>query len=227
MDFFEFMFMLPFNLAMIYFWIVGWEIIARRWFRLPAAGAKVWDDGFCLRVRLPEVRPLLTGCVLTGVLAVASLVAVGLPYGPNPPMPIMLGAWGVVVAGGLLAYGCHHLKLAQGGSDLVIDYTNRSVSLPRILGRKEDVVIPLDKVTFVMIDEVFVRTAKSTTCYYAPTIVFTDRDNSTRFEKIAKWLDESRAVELAAWLRKACGIGDAADRVDRATPADRPTDAAP
>jgi hypothetical protein len=40
---------------------------------------------------------------------------------------------------------------------------------------------------------------------YVPTLVFTDRDGTTRREKLAEWSNQQRAEQVVAWLRKRLG----------------------
>jgi len=89
-DLFAAMFMLPFNLVMFGIWIAAGESVYQRVARPPAGGAKIWDDGFRVRLRLSQIRPLYFGAAAAGGLAFTGVFIVGFGVGVNPSMPIMI-----------------------------------------------------------------------------------------------------------------------------------------
>jgi hypothetical protein len=203
-DYFVPLFMLPFNLIMLFFWIqVGGGIYRRRFFT-PVSGVKVWDDGFSFRARL-TMRPLYVGAIVVGALAVPAIFIVAFGFSFNPPVPVMRVVWRVILGGGLLAWLYHLLNVLRGGYDLVIDGVGATVTLPRTFGRKESLVVPAGQIHGVEIDRLQVGQASA----YIPTLVFTDGEGPLRREKLAKWSSKGRARELAAWLRERLGIAPA------------------
>jgi len=202
-DLFLATFLLPFNLVML---VIGSLMAGKVWrgsTKAPAGGAKMWDDGFQVRVRLSYVKPFVIAAVVAGLLAFGSLfVAIGFG-GAHPPMAVMVVAWYVILVGALLGYiGCRW-RLAQGGSDLVIDTTAQQVTLPRILGRKTEVAIPTRVITAIEVQKVEKRGSHGEIYYcYVPTFVFTDANGATCHEKLVEWFDQACAEELAAWLRE-------------------------
>ncbi|MHB9082115.1 MAG: DUF3592 domain-containing protein [Pirellulaceae bacterium] len=129
-DYFGLMFMLPFNLIMLMLWLAMLGGLRYRLFRLVAGGAKVIDEGCCLRVRLSPLRPTYIGAAVSGGLAFVLVFIVGFSLGFNPPVAAMIVAWGLILGGGGIAGHYVHRKLARGDSDLLIDEFRGSVVLP-------------------------------------------------------------------------------------------------
>jgi hypothetical protein len=207
-DLFLSMFLLPLNLVIL---VLGSLWAGQAWRRAaesPAGGARMWDDGFQVRVRLSQSRPYVVAAVVAGLLAFGSLfVALGFG-GAHPPMTLMVVAWCVVLAAWLLSYiGCVW-KLAQGGSDLVIDTTAQQVALPQTTGRNAVVMIPMRAITSVDVEQVEKRGSRGEKfSYYVPTLAFTDASGATCRAKLVQWFDRAKTEELAAWLRGQLRLG--------------------
>jgi hypothetical protein len=204
-DLFLAMFLLPFNLVLLAVWsVLGGQV----WYRMvqpPAGGAKVWDDGFQARVRLTQISPFAVGAVAAGVTAFVAIFIVAFGFGGfHPPLQVMHAAWPVILAAGLLGYVGYWRRLAQGGRDLVIDATGGKVKLPRTMGRKTDVVLPLADIRDVELQRVARGWSGNEPWYwYVPTLVVADAGGSPRHEKLVEWWNEGRAEGLASWLRDA------------------------
>lgn len=206
MDLFFAMFMLPFNLVMLGFWIAIGGSIRQRLFASPAGGAKVRDDGRYVRVRLTLWNPLFSGAAAAGGLAFAGTFLVAFGFGADPSLATMLVAWGIILGGGVAVwlYGCW--RQAGGGSDLILDEFRQCMTLPPTQGREEEVVIPFDKVAAIEVETIEKPGSEGgVSRSYLPTVVFTDSDGSQRREPIAKWPLEDRAQGLASWLRERLG----------------------
>ena len=202
-DLFLAMFLLPLNLVLF---VIGSLLAGKVWrssTKAPAGGAKMWDDGFQVRVRVSQMRPFVVAAVAAGLLAFGALF-VALGFGAShPPMALMVAAWCVVLVGWLLVYiGCRW-RQAQGGSDLVIDTTARQVTLPRSMGCKTEVTIQMCAITAIEVQKFERRGSRGATFYcYVPTFVFTDTSGATCQEKLVEWFDQACAEDLAAWLRE-------------------------
>jgi hypothetical protein len=198
------MFLLPFNLVMLGVWSV---MLGKVWCRVsqaPAGGAKVWDDGFQVRVRLTQFPPLAVGAAVAGGLAFVSIFLVGFGFGGfHPPMQVMLVVWPVILVGGLAGYVVYRWKLAQGTWDLVIDTMAGKVTLPPTMGRKMDVLISLEDIRSLEVQTVEKRGSKGSVSYcYVPVLAFADSTGAVQHEKLMEWWDEDRAQGLADWLRE-------------------------
>jgi hypothetical protein len=202
-DLFLAMFMLPFNLVMFGIW---WAVGRNAWGRLfasPAGGAKVWDDGFQVRVRLSQLQPLACAAIATGLLAFGATFVVGFGFGGfHPTMAVMQVVWIVILLGGAAAYVGSRRKLAQGDSDLVIDVTAQQIALPRTMGRSANLVIPIRDITQVEVEQTETKASDESLPRYAPVLVFADKAGSARREKLIAWYDQARTEEFARWLRE-------------------------
>lgn len=193
-DIFGPMFMLPFNLVMVGLWIVVGHGAFRRVFQSPAGGAKVLEDGRCVRVRLSRWKPLCTGAAVAGGLAFILIFIIAFSAGFNPPVPVTLAAWGLILGGGLIAWFYQHAKLARGDWDLVVDEFRQSLTLPRTFGRQEEVVVPVDKIASIEIERAEKRDSEGgVSRSFIPTLVVASDDGSTRREKLVEWRNEVSA----------------------------------
>jgi hypothetical protein len=211
-DLFLMMFMLPFNLVMLGLWIAILSGMRYRMFRPVAGGAKVFDEGRCLRLRLSPMRPTYIGAAVCGGLAFALVFIVGFGFGFNPPLQAMFLAWGIILGGGIIAGFHAYRKLVKGDSDLVIDDFRGTVTLPRTFNRQEEVVVPSEKIISIEIEEVEKRDSEGgTQRSYVPTVVFTDENGSQRREKLIEWRDEASAKGLVEWLRERLRLKPSSD----------------
>lgn len=202
-DLFLMMFMLPFNLVMLVLWLAILGGVRYRLFHPVAGGAKVFDEGHCLRVRLSPLRPAYIGAAVSGGLAFVLVFIVGFGFGFNPPIQVMFVAWGIILGGSVIAGLYAHHKLGRGDSDLVIDDFHGTVALPRTFGRQEDVVVPSGKIVAIEVEQVEKRDSDGgTQRSYVPTVIFTSEDGSQRREKLIEWRDEASAEGLVEWLRE-------------------------
>lgn len=202
-DLYSMMFMLPFNLIMLAMWLALLAGARSRQLRPVAGGTQMIDDGRFLRLRLSALRPLYMGAAVAGGLAFALTFLVGFGFGVNAPIPVMCVAWGVILGGGgIAALNCHR-KLARGDSDLLIDEFRGTVTLPRTCGRREEVVVPWEKIIALDVERIETRNSDDEIQRdFVPTIVFTADDGSQRRDKLIEWKDEASAEGLVEWLRE-------------------------
>ena len=197
------MFMVPFNVVMLVIWRGAGGSLGARAAKPAAGGAKVWDDGVCVRVRLALMQPLTAAAIAGGAASFLGVFVLGFGFGADPMMPLMLGAWAVILAVGACAYLYRQRKLAQGDCDLVIDNFSQTVALPRTLGRQAKVVVPMRKFISVEVERIAKSDSEGSHFYrYVPVALFTDEAGSTRRERIVEWSSQARAQGLAAWLRE-------------------------
>lgn len=201
-DLFGLMFMLPFNLAMLVLWAAVCRALYYRTTEPLAGGAKVMEEGRCLRVRLSPGKPLLVGIGASGKLAFVLIFVIGFGFGFSPPLGVMLVAWGLIIGGGGAAGLYNQRKVARGDSDLILDDFRQSIVLPRTFGRREQVVIPLGSITSIEVERIEKRHSEGESIRhsYIPTVTFTDGDGAQCREKLIEWRDETSAEGLAEWL---------------------------
>jgi hypothetical protein len=202
-DLFGVIFALPFNVALLALWWVFIPLSLDRSPRQQAGGAKLFDDGFVARVRLPQITPgavvLLLGCALPILI----MLAVGFTAGSDPPLKTMLVAWSLIFFVAILALVCQWLRVLSGRWDLIIDRTAGTMRLPRSQGRKQELVLPLASVVDVTLDTLGYLTAKGGRSFnYAPVICFNASDGDYHEERIVMWLNKKSAQALVDWLRE-------------------------
>jgi len=203
LDLFIAMLLFPFNIliliVLLALWVKMWRAVGHR--QPPAGGARIVDDGRCVRVRL-WLRPSFSALFAAAALALVGTLVVALGWGFTPPMRVMRVAWGLILGGGALACLLQALRVAGGRLDLVIDDFRQSLTLPPTLGRREALVIPADKIVTIDVEKVEKRhSTGDVSCSYFPTVVYTDSDGLSRRERIAE-RSEDGAEKLAAWLRE-------------------------
>ncbi len=201
-DLFVAMFMTPFNAVMLGIWL-GLAVEVRNRLRpRTAGGVRFWDDGYQTRVRLPRFPPSTVGLTAPSVVAFTGIFLIGFTAGFNPPMLVMEIAWTVILGGACVGYLIARLKVASGTADLVIDDLNRSITLPRTFGRKEQQAINADQLQSVAVDDVVRSSRVSTSHSFAPTLIWRDGDGAEHREKLAQWTSSDSAEQFATWLRE-------------------------
>jgi hypothetical protein len=200
--------LLPFSLFPLGIFVAAVRRTWGRCFGYGMAGAKLWDDGFVVRLRLPPAPAMFSAAAAAGVLACIAIFPIAFYYafyygGLQPPKWLMYRVWPAVLAGAAMAYVAAKWKQGRGGYDLVIDTTAKTVSLPRTTQRKLNLVMPLHELTAVEVRTVGLPGSRGGIFagHYA-TAVFTDANGISRAERLAQWGDPRRAETLAAWLRQ-------------------------
>ena len=108
------MFMVPFNLVMLGIWIGVRGSFHTRAAEPFAGGAKVLDDGICVRVRLTSLPPLTAAAIAVGAVSFLGVFIVAFGFGADPTMPVMLMAWAVILAAGLCRLPVSAEEIAAG-----------------------------------------------------------------------------------------------------------------
>jgi hypothetical protein len=205
-DFFLSMVALPFNLIMLCLWAAVGRGIGRLVAGPSPGGAKIWDDGFVVRVRFAQGMPLIAASFVAGAMAFVLAFVVVFGFGTaHPPLPVMLAVWLLIVVGGVI--GWRFGKSAQDGFDLVIDMTARTLALPTPRGRGPHVVVRIRDITAIEVEPF----EKQGSPWYAATVVFTGPGGATDRGRLTEVQERSRAEELVAWLRGRLGLKSAAD----------------
>ncbi len=197
------LFVLPFNIVMLGLWGVATGTIYRRVARPVAGGAKTWDDGGRVHVRLLPIDPLCFGAAAAIGVDIIGMVIFGTRIGFAPTTPSILIVFGAILASGAGAYLYVEGRVARGLFDLVIDDLARTVSLPQTMGREAEVVVPIQYISAVEVQQHEEKDSDGQISYgFTPVLVFADGAGATRCEKLVKWRDHIAAQDLAAWLRQ-------------------------
>lgn len=201
-DLFAMMFLLPFNLIMLTVWLAGIDAGGSLWISPEAGGAKLINEGQYLRVRLSPMRPFYSAAAAAGGLAFILIFVFAFGFGVNAPLPLMLLAWGLILAAGVIAHVAAHRQMARGESDLLIDEFRETLTLPRVRGRREEVVIPARNIVAFEVEHAKRRDSDGDLRHrFVPTIVFTTNNGSQCREKLTEWHDETSAKSLTEWLQ--------------------------
>jgi hypothetical protein len=200
-DLFVLLFMLPFNLVMFgIWWTFAYQLLLRR-LKQTAGGAKVVDDGFQVRVRLAVFTPMAAALVTMAALSLVTIFALAFTVGTNPALGIMVAVWGGLLAAGIIAGAARAVRLASGEWDLAIDNMERTVRLPRGMGRKTPVTVPIANITGFGVETVSKHGAEGETTYrYAPAVFYSTPDGHKFKVLLVEWYDENRARDLASWI---------------------------
>ena len=197
-DVFSLFIVAPFGVIAAGMWLI--------WARLDLVDQlTTWDDGFQTRVRLSVLGPKVVGLGIGVILDIVMLVALGYGFDADPPMSAVLAGWGLVFAGGLLAYWLCWRSISRGTMDLVIDDSSHTVTIPPTLDREEPIVVPMRRIKSVEVESQLRETGDKTLYHYFPTLVFEGVDGSTHRERLIKFSDTKDAEKLLAWLHKRLG----------------------
>ena len=201
-DLFKAMFAVPFNVALLALWWVFVPLVLGRGSRRPAAGAKLFDDGFVARVRLPQTTPLGIVFVIGFTLPILAVTVLGFTVGSEPPLRMMLVVWGVFLSAVLLPACCQWLRVLSGRWDLIIDRAAGTMRLPQSQGRKEKLVVPMASITNVKLETIIPPYDRRVEPSYAPVVCFNASNGQHQEERIVVWINKTSAQTLVEWLRK-------------------------
>lgn len=204
-DFMMVLFLTPFNMIMIAFWLGLWGWFRERLFKPIAGGVKIIEDGITTRVRLPQWNAIWSGLGTIGGLGFLSMFVVGIPTGMQPSFAVVLPAILVVYLAGIMVYLRQLQKINSGIDDLVINAGARTLQLPMTFGRKQPFTVPITDIEALYVDIVEHHNSKGgTTFSYAPTLRI--RESSMEPQKLADWGDKFRANEFTKWLSGTLGV---------------------
>jgi hypothetical protein len=203
-DFTMALFLTPFNMVMLGFWIWigGW--LRERFFRPAAGGVKIIADGMTTRIRLPQTPALAWGLGTTGGLGFISIFAVGFGAKMEPSIPLILSDIAAVYGCGTVVYFWQRRKIISGIDDLIINEPSRTLELPLTFGRKQRETVKITDIKSLSVEKVEHRSSKGGISYtYAPTLGL--QGTETAVQKLADWSDKLKADEFSEWLRKQLG----------------------
>jgi Protein of unknown function (DUF3592) len=203
-DFTMALFLTPFNMVMLGFWIWigGW--LRERFFRPVAGGVKIIADGMTTRIRLPRMPAIAWGLGTTGGLGFISIFAVGFGAKMEPSIPLILSVIAAVYVSGMAVYFWQLRKINSGIDDLILNEASRTIELPLTFGRKERVAVKVADIKSLSVEKIEHRSSKGGISYtYASTLGL--RETGVAVQKLADWSDKLKADEFADWLRKQLG----------------------
>jgi hypothetical protein len=200
------LFMLPFNTVMAGFWLSGLVYLrcggkaVHNWWN----GVRISHDADSIRVRLPRIAPWLATSLVLFAAPIVFIFPVACCLGRS--IPIMLGAWTLLLAIAGTVYLATAWPLFCGKADLVIDRYHQRLTLPQTYGRKEAVVVSRAELVAIDVVEKERKTSEGTDPVYVLTVRGRDARGELQAEKLAEWSDRDHAEELAGWIRDKVGL---------------------
>lgn len=213
-DLFMLLFMNPFNLVMLAGWYAVLYVLRGK---KEDGGVESFTRDGRVHVRLEGWSALAAGLVAFGSASFLSIFVVGLVTGFDPPLPIAVLTWGAVIAVGVYFARRQRTKLDAGDYDLILDETNRRLSLPAGEGREERLEVPWSRVKSVLVEA---RTKKDSDgedpmTVWCPTLVLTTPQAEDRNEALVEWEEEHKATLLVEWLKSRLRHGEPAKKERR------------
>ncbi|KFA92921.1 DUF3592 domain-containing protein [Archangium violaceum] len=197
-DLFLLLFMNPFNLVML----VGLRGVLGLLLGGDEERLGVFMRAGRVHVRLEGVSALAVGVMALGGSSFLSIFVVGFVTGFEPPLAVAVLTWGAVLTTGVVFARRQRAKLDSGDCDLILDETNRRLSLPVGAGREARLDVPWSQVTSVVLEE---RTEKDNegdlVTRWCPTLVLAAPHGGKRNETLVEWSDEHKAAVLVKWLK--------------------------
>jgi hypothetical protein len=167
-----------------------------------AGGVKLIEENrMVTRLRLPRYDAISIGLLTTaGLLLLAGILLVS--AFENAP-PLAAGAWflvGVLTLGGVV-YAWFAVPAHSGRQDLVVDEASRTLQLPMTYGRQPEPPLGFGEITGVALDKI--KHSGKRGPYYTYRVTLQRKNGG--LEKLVE-LNQSRAEELAGWLRAKLGL---------------------
>ncbi|NNB85025.1 DUF3592 domain-containing protein [Corallococcus exiguus] len=211
-ELFMLMFLLPFNLLAIWPWIMA----SRNWRPEPPLVPTYFREDGSECVTLTEMGTTIWVFLALGGSAFLCGVLGGVTGGHNAPAIVGVGAWGVVIACGVLTGRLSSAWRKAGRYDLRLHVQARSLSLPPVSGRKHRLDLRWRDVRAIRVDPPVRGNQRGSVNRYPLTLEHVTADGEARRETIDSFLREEQAEAMAHWLRTHLDVGEAAPEERRA-----------
>ncbi|MFY2558055.1 DUF3592 domain-containing protein [Corallococcus terminator] len=208
-ELFLLMILLPFNLTTLCLGV----LVARIWLpKPPLLSTFVWEDGSeC--VRLTGMETAVWVLLALGGSAVACGVLGGVLGAYDAPLAVGVGAWGVIIACGVLTSRMSRARRESGRYDLRLHTQARRLSLPAISGRKHRLDLRWRDVRSLRVDPPVRGNQRGSENRYPLTLEHVTADGESRRETITHFSRKEQADALAHWLRTHLEVGEAAPKM--------------
>lgn len=204
-------FLTPFNLIMLFLWLIVGGMLKRAITNPPAGGVKIQHRGGMTIARLPQYPPVIVGGAVALGISFLGVFVVFFTMGSAPPVKAAAILLGVAFGAGLLVMWWRMWVIGSGTKDLILDPAAATLTLPRSFGRNGDEVRDYDEVESIDVELKIERSSKgdSSTKYFLPTIRWregTGEDGArAEADHLAKWMESKRAEGFADWLAEQLG----------------------
>lgn len=201
-------FLLPFNVIMIFFWRAGFSMLHYRFRRPEAGGLEVIRPAGEVRLRLVRFSPFAYGLAAVGCAGVLGIILGAAASSSSTSLRFPIGTGLMIAVVGLWAGFHQKQKYTSGNYDLVIKKAIGKVILP--MNPKEDRrrSLLLNDIVDIFVEENDDSHSEADPEYHNKIHL----KDPERCEKICHWLGEEKSSELADWLSKELGVQRAPDR---------------
>jgi len=207
-DLFLPVFLMPFNLIMVSGWLVIFALLSPRSARQETGGVRVRDDGMELRAYLPEMSALMVFAIALFFMCFGMVFVVGFSAGFEPPLNVMIGVWGLILAVAIWFAAPKFYRSRIGWHDLVIDRFGKRLRLPATYGRKEPRELTFDAINMSRVKEEKHYGKKGRVSYQYQVLL---REIGGEKEHcVWQTANEEDAARFHQWLRSAIGLESAA-----------------
>ncbi|WP_244981514.1 DUF3592 domain-containing protein [Corallococcus exercitus] len=205
-DLFLLLFLLPFNLVSL--WMGA--MVVRLWKPEPPLLSTFFQEDGSECVTLDEPWVISWACLaMTGAALVCAVL--GASTGAySAPLPVGIGAWGVVIASGVAAGLRVRAKQKSGHYDLRLHAQARTLSLPPFFRRKHRLDVRWRDVRSLRVETQVRQHKGRQSTHYQPTLELVTDGGGVRQEDIASFSRQDQAQALADWLRTHLKVGEAA-----------------
>lgn len=211
-ELFLLMMLVPFNLVML--WLFA--LVGRTWKTEPPLLSTFFREDGSECVTIDGTATATWVFLALGASALGSVVLTGATVGLNAPLPVAVGAWGVVIACGVLAGQRSRARWKAGHYELRLHPQARSLSLPPGAGRKHRLDLRWRDVQSLRVEHQAPPTQKGQVSRYQLTLEHASADAGMKQEIVASFPREEQAEALARWLRTHLQIGEVASEERRA-----------
>ncbi len=190
-------FFTPFVTIMIGLWL-----FVARGAKAAPGGVEVIEDQLTTRARLSHLPPHSVGLIALCAATFIATFAVALTAGVNAAPELVAAVWLLILSIVFGFYFWHRKKIASGRYDLVLDYAGSILTLPRMMGRKEEIRIPLRSIEAVSVEKIERSNDGSVIHRWIPTFLLKDGEAPQRLNE---WPDRDNAESFAKWLGEKLG----------------------
>lgn len=200
---FTLMLLMPFNLVMLW---LGTLVVGAWKPEPPLLSTFFREDGSEYVTLEGPWTATWVSLVLVGT-SLACVALAGLTVGLHAPLPVAVGAWGVVIVSGVLVGRWSHARVKAGHYDLRLHPQERSLSLPPFSERKHRLAVQWRDVRSLRVEPQAPTRKGGQVSRYHLTLELSTADGGGRQEAIAGFPRQEQAEALAGWLRTRLELG--------------------
>ncbi|WP_375761001.1 DUF3592 domain-containing protein [Corallococcus exercitus] len=205
LELFLLMILMPFNLVALW---LGTMVVQSWKPQPPLLSTFFREDGSeCVTLDgpWPSTRVFLAlGCAALGCFVLGAATGA-----LTAPLPVGVGAWGIIIACGVFAGRWSRSRLKSGHYDLRLHAQARSLSLPPFSRRRQRLDVRWRDVRSLRVETQVRQHKGRPVTRYQLTLERSSADGGVRQEDIAGFSRQEQAEALAHWLRTHLKVGEA------------------